>query len=53
VVDRILLMGPVHREPEKGFIFPQSDFFSSPLGDIPLDRESIEILVKSSDYMKN
>jgi AmmeMemoRadiSam system protein B len=52
VVDRILLMGPVHREPEKGFIFPQSDFFSSPLGDIPLDRESIEILVKSSDYMK-
>lgn len=41
-VRRILLMGPSHYASFQGACLPQADAFRTPLGAVPLDRETIE-----------
>ena len=40
-VKRVLLIGPAHRVYVDGMAIPSVDYFSTPLGDIPLDREAL------------
>ncbi|MGY8869116.1 MAG: AmmeMemoRadiSam system protein B [Pseudomonadales bacterium] len=46
--DNIYLFGPNHREPLQGCAVPSSDFFSTPMGDIQVDRKAIKALLKSA-----
>jgi len=41
-VRRVLLLGPAHRVYVSGMAVPSVDGFSTPLGEIPLDREGLE-----------
>ena len=41
-IKRVVLFGPAHRVYLQGMALPSVDAFSTPLGDIPLDREVIE-----------
>lgn len=41
-VRRVLLLGPAHRVYLKGMAMPSVDSFSTPLGDIPLDRAALD-----------
>ncbi|TQV76708.1 AmmeMemoRadiSam system protein B [Aliikangiella marina] len=45
-IKRVVLLGPCHREWIAGIAVPSCDKFSSPLGDIPLDIEAINLLAK-------
>lgn len=40
-IERVILLGPVHRVPVRGLALPDADTFASPLGGIPLDKEAI------------
>ena len=40
-ITRVVLAGPSHRVPFRGIAVPSVGFYASPLGDVPLDRESI------------
>jgi AmmeMemoRadiSam system protein B len=40
-VERVLLLGPAHRVYLKGMAIPSVTRFSTPLGDVPLDREGL------------
>ncbi len=40
-IERIVLFGPAHRVSLQGMAVPSVDAFSTPLGNVPLDRESI------------
>ena len=42
VVKRVMLLGPTHRVAVRGLALPTSDFFDTPLGRIPLDREAFD-----------
>jgi AmmeMemoRadiSam system protein B len=41
VIKRVILIGPAHRVPVEGLATSSADYFMTPLGKIPLDRESI------------
>ncbi len=41
VITRVILLGPCHRVAVKGLAAPSVDAFSTPLGNIPLDRSAI------------
>ena len=41
-INRIILMGPAHRVAFHGIAASSADFFSTPLGDIPVDHTSLE-----------
>lgn len=43
-VERVVLLGPCHREWIRGIAIPSCEKFSSPLGDIPLDLEAINLI---------
>lgn len=45
-IRRVVLLGPVHRVPVRGLALPGADFFSTPLGEIPLDKEAMESIVQ-------
>jgi AmmeMemoRadiSam system protein B len=45
-IKRIVLLGPSHRVPLLGLAATDADFFSTPLGDIPIDRETIDKLLQ-------
>jgi MEMO1 family protein len=40
-IQRVVLLGPSHRVPFHGIAISGADYFRTPLGDIPLDREAI------------
>ncbi|MCK5640614.1 MAG: AmmeMemoRadiSam system protein B [Gammaproteobacteria bacterium] len=40
-ISRVVILGPAHREPIHGLATSSADRFTTPLGNIPLDRESI------------
>lgn len=40
-IERVVLLGPVHRVPVRGLALPDTDNFATPLGTVPLDREAI------------
>ena len=44
-INRIILLGPSHRVAFTGLAVPESDFFKTPLGNIPIDQKSIQSLV--------
>jgi len=41
IVQRVVLLGPVHRVAVRGLALPGAEFFDTPLGRIPVDREAI------------
>jgi len=41
-ISRVVLLGPVHRVPVSGLALPEVDSFSTPLGDIPLDKATMD-----------
>jgi AmmeMemoRadiSam system protein B len=50
----VVILAPIHRDPEVGVFLPESDFFDTPLGRIPVDRSAVEALANSSTlFVKN
>lgn len=45
-IRRVVLLGPCHRVPVRGFALPSVDFFATPLGDVPIDVELRERLIE-------
>jgi AmmeMemoRadiSam system protein B len=43
-VRRVVLLGPVHREPTDRLLLPESEAFQTPLGSAPVDRETVDRL---------
>jgi AmmeMemoRadiSam system protein B len=43
-IQRIVLLGPSHRVPFRGLALSSAERFSTPLGEIPLDREAMALL---------
>jgi len=43
-IKRVILLGPSHRVAFHGLAAPQSDFFNTPLGNIRIDHEGIQLL---------
>lgn len=41
IIQRVVLLGPVHRVPVRGLALPGSHAFETPLGRIPIDREAV------------
>lgn len=41
IIKRVILLGPCHRVAVRGLAAPSAEFFSTPLGDVPVDREAI------------
>lgn len=50
-VRRVVLLGPVHRVPVRGFALPAAQFFSTPLGQVPVDRAAWEALQARPDVI--
>jgi len=48
-IERVVLLGPAHRVGFYGVAASSADYFETPLGDVPLDREAIERVVSLSD----
>ncbi len=40
-VRRVVLLGPCHRVPVRGFALPSHDAFETPLGRVPVDRDGV------------
>jgi AmmeMemoRadiSam system protein B len=47
-----VLIGPVHRESEKGIFLPESERFGTPLGDLPVDGEAVAALYASDPLFR-
>ncbi|MES9836631.1 MAG: AmmeMemoRadiSam system protein B [Candidatus Thiodiazotropha sp.] len=43
-ISRVVLLGPSHRVPFYGLATSEADYFRTPLGDIPIDRQALEAL---------
>jgi AmmeMemoRadiSam system protein B len=43
-ISRVVLLGPSHRVPFYGLASSEADIFRTPLGDIPIDRKTIQAL---------
>ncbi len=41
---RVILLGPCHRVPVRGLALSSADVFRTPLGDVPLDKDSVSDL---------
>ncbi len=52
-LSRVVLLGPSHRVPLQGMAIPSVDVFSSPLGEIPLDINSLAALRNFADVAVN
>jgi hypothetical protein len=44
IVKRVVLLGPVHRVPVRGLALASADFFDTPLGRIPLEKDVVQKL---------
>jgi MEMO1 family protein len=44
IIQRVVMMGPVHRVPVRGLALPGCDVFETPLGRVPIDREALALL---------
>jgi AmmeMemoRadiSam system protein B/AmmeMemoRadiSam system protein A len=44
IVERVVLLGPVHRVPVRGLALPGVEAFESPLGRVPVDAEAVQAL---------
>ncbi|MGH8679829.1 MAG: AmmeMemoRadiSam system protein B, partial [Burkholderiales bacterium] len=45
-VDRVVLLGPAHRVRVRGLATPTAEAFSTPLGEVPLDRRAIATIAE-------
>jgi len=43
-INRVVILGPSHRVAFQGIALPQNDYFSTPLGSIPVDPEAVSQL---------
>ena len=43
-INRVVLLGPSHRVAFSGLAVPESEVFNTPLGNIPIDQEAIQLL---------
>lgn len=43
-ITRVLLLGPAHTLAFRGLAAPSADFFATPLGDVPVDRDTLSLL---------
>ncbi len=50
-IARVVLLGPSHRVPVRGIAVPTADSFTTPLGDISLDRDALE-RIAAFDFVK-
>jgi AmmeMemoRadiSam system protein B len=41
-LERVILLGPSHRVPLRGLAAPEAEAFATPLGMVPVDRDSVE-----------
>ncbi len=48
-IKRVVMLGPCHRVPVRGFGVPSFQAFATPLGVVPVDRESVEALLRLPD----
>lgn len=44
-IRRVVLLGPCHRVPVRAFAVPSYESFATPLGQIPVDRETVDALL--------
>ena len=44
--DSVYLFGPNHRVPLQGCAVPESEYFSTPLGDLPVDQKAVAALLE-------
>lgn len=51
-IRRVVLLGPSHRVPLEGMALPDCDTFATPLGNIPLDKEAMNELLKFNQVQK-
>jgi AmmeMemoRadiSam system protein B len=50
----VILVGPVHRDPQNGFFLPESDRFATPLGEVPVDERLVSLLVsQDAAFVRN
>jgi len=50
----VVLVGPVHRDPQSGFFLPESEKFATPLGEIPVDqRAAAFLLARDPAFVRN
>lgn len=45
-IRRVIILGPAHRQAVQGIAAPSVDFFATPLGDLPVDRQALRRLKK-------
>lgn len=50
-IKRVILLGPVHRVPVRGLALPGADIFATPLGNITIDQEAIELIENYSQVI--
>ncbi|WP_299014218.1 AmmeMemoRadiSam system protein B [uncultured Photobacterium sp.] len=48
-INKVILIGPSHRFFFQGCALPAVNYFSTPLGNVPIDTQSVEILSKIDD----
>jgi MEMO1 family protein len=53
-IDTVIIIGPVHRDPEEAVYFPVSTSFRTPMGLIPTNEAAIEAILYEDDrFIKN
>ena len=52
VIRRVVLLGPCHHERLRGLALPAADSFMTPLGEIPLDKESVAAALQSPQVIR-
>lgn len=51
--DTVVVIGPSHYAYVKGAVLPTHDYFKTPLGNIPLDKQKIDALVQQPGFVKD
>jgi len=45
-IRRVVILAPAHRVPFRGIATSSADWFRTPLGDIPVDRQAVEVALQ-------
>ncbi len=51
-ITRVVLLGPAHRVYVSGLAASSASYFATPLGNIPIDQQSIENILQQFDYVQ-
>lgn len=43
-IKRVVLLGPAHRYPMRGLAYSGAEFFHTPIGDVPVDMQAIQMI---------